>query len=101
MTSRRLRFGSYVISCALLAGCGGSSAPKTPDAIFAATCGTCHTLKAAGTGGRVGPNLDDLKPDKALVLHTIKTGPGGMPAGLLEGATADKVAAYVSRVAGK
>ena len=35
-------------------------------------CGTCHTLADAGTGGQVGPNLDNAKPDyddRARVHH--------------------------------
>ena len=27
-----------------------------------AQCGVCHTLKAAGSEGNIGPNLDQLKP---------------------------------------
>ena len=29
-------------------------------AVFASSCGSCHTLEAAGTSGSTGPNLDDL-----------------------------------------
>src|SRR5687767_12069640 len=28
--------------------------------LFAANCGTCHTLAAAGTDGIVGPDLDEI-----------------------------------------
>jgi mono/diheme cytochrome c family protein len=69
--------------------------------LFAETCGSCHTLAAAGTSGAVGPNLDDLQPDQALVLSTIQNGAGAMPAGLLEGAEAEEVAAYVAANAGR
>jgi mono/diheme cytochrome c family protein len=49
-------------------------------AIFAsAGCGGCHTLQAAGTSGTVGPNLDDAKPDFALVFDRVKHGKGAMP----------------------
>jgi len=27
-----------------------------------AMCGTCHVLKAAGSTGDIGPDLDSLKP---------------------------------------
>lgn len=99
---------------ALATGCGGDDEPGTnttgerpeqaasddPKAVFASTCGGCHTLADAGTGGSVGPNLDDLKPDEARVLAAIKEGPGSMPENLLTGADAEEVAAYVSSAAG-
>ena len=72
--------------------------------LFAQTCGTCHTLSAAGTSGAVGPNLDDLKPDQATVLSAIQnggTGSGTMPPNLYTGAQAQQVAAFVSSVAGQ
>lgn len=37
-------------------------------------CGSCHTLKAAGTGGSVALNLDQLKPEVSRVLAAIKNG---------------------------
>jgi mono/diheme cytochrome c family protein len=79
----------------------GSGGKLDGKAMFASTCGGCHTLKAAGTTGTVGPNLDDLKPDKATVLNAIKTGPGAMPSDLYTGAEAEAVADYVSANAGK
>lgn len=71
--------------------------------LFAATCGRCHTLKAAGTSGEVGPNLDQLKPDLARVLAAIKnggTGLGIMPVNLYTGQQAQQVAEFVSQAAG-
>jgi mono/diheme cytochrome c family protein len=81
-------------------GGGGNANASAGRTLFAAKCGTCHTLKAAGTGGTFGPNLDDLKPDKQTVLHQIANGGGGMPAKLYSGAQAAQVAAYVSSAAG-
>jgi mono/diheme cytochrome c family protein len=50
------------------------------EAIFAeAGCGGCHTLKAANATGTVGPNLDDAKPDKQLVIERVTNGMGAMP----------------------
>lgn len=43
------------------------------------SCGTCHTLKDAQTMGKVGPNLDTLKPSAASVHRAIKNGVGAMP----------------------
>jgi len=71
--------------------------------IFTANCGSCHTLKDAGTNGTVGPNLDQLKPGLAVVQHQVTNGGGVMPAfkGTLTPAQITAVAKYVSSVAGK
>ena len=52
---------------------GNSKAGKT---VFVSTCGACHTLKAAGTQGQVGPNLDKVKPalTQALLIKAITNG---------------------------
>jgi mono/diheme cytochrome c family protein len=69
---------------------------------FTATCGGCHTLKDAGTSGKVGPDLDSLAPLTAdVVAKQIENGGGAMPAKLLTGKDAANVAAYVASVAGK
>jgi mono/diheme cytochrome c family protein len=70
-------------------------------ALFAGKCGSCHMLAAAGTSGSFGPDLDELKPDKASVLAAIESGPGPMPGNLYEGAEAEAVAQFVSASAGK
>lgn len=72
--------------------------------LFAADCGSCHTLAAADTSGTAGPNLDDLGPDEAQVLSAIENGgagSGAMPPGLLQGEEAQQVAAFVSSSAGQ
>jgi cytochrome c551 len=73
--------------------------------LFARQCATCHTLRAANAVGKVGPNLDQLRPPKALVLDAIKQGrargQGQMPAGLLDGQDAQDVADFVAKVAGR
>jgi cbb3-type cytochrome c oxidase subunit III len=71
--------------------------------IFTANCGSCHTLKDAGTSGTVGPNLDQLKPSLAIVQKQVTNGGGAMPAfkGTLTAAQIMAVAKYVSSVAGK
>ena len=76
-----------------LAGCGGEKTvsptgpvegtlpkaekgdPAAGKAVFAdAGCGGCHTFKAAGTNGSVGPDLDEaLKgKDAAFIEESIK-----------------------------
>ena len=67
-------------------------------AVFAsAGCGSCHTLKAAGSTGTIGPNLDELKPPLDTVVHQVEVGGGPMPA--FKGQLSDKqiqdVSAYV------
>ena len=73
--------------------------------LFGQVCQQCHTLAASDAVGKVGPNLDKLKPPKALVLDAVtngrQRGAGTMPAGLYTGQDAEDVAAYVAAVAGK
>ncbi len=86
------------------AGGGGAGANQQGKLIFTQSCGTCHTLKDGGTNGQVGPNLDQVKPDKKRVLAAIKNGglgSGTMPANIVTGKEAQDVAEYVSSVAGK
>jgi cbb3-type cytochrome c oxidase subunit III len=71
--------------------------------IFTANCGSCHTLKDAGTSGNVGPNLDQLKPNEARVNRQVTNGGAVMPAfkDTLTPAQITAVAKYVSSAAGK
>jgi mono/diheme cytochrome c family protein len=121
----------------LAAGCGTggvASAGGPPDTqsgqqLFTASCGSCHTLSAAGTNGTIGPNLDnafaaDVKqgfPQSAIendVLDQIRLGSGELatystgklgsfkvgtpsPANIVKGQDAIDVAAYVASVAGQ
>ena len=72
--------------------------------LFAQNCATCHTLAAANAQGKVGPNLDELRPPKGLVLNAVEQGrargQGQMPAQLLTGPDARDVAEFVAAVAG-
>jgi cbb3-type cytochrome c oxidase subunit III len=72
-------------------------------AIFQSECASCHTLKAAGATGTVGPNLDQLKPAQARVVRQVTNGGAVMPAfkGKLTPAQIAAVATYVSSNAGK
>jgi cbb3-type cytochrome c oxidase subunit III len=82
------------------AGPGGAADGKT---IFStAGCTGCHTLKAAGSTGTVGPNLDEAKPSKELVIDRVTNGQGGMPSfkGQLSEAQIEAVADYVFSNAG-
>jgi cytochrome c oxidase subunit II len=45
---------------------GGSASGGSPaQATFQTNCGSCHTFKAAGTTGKIGPDLDKLAADAA------------------------------------
>ncbi len=79
--------------------------PVAGKAVFTGTsgCTSCHTLADAGSTGNIGPNLDDAKPDAALVTQRVTNGQGVMPP-FKDSLTAQQiadVAAYVSSVAGK
>ena len=125
-----MKLALLLSACAVAtAGCGGGSdsagstatvsAPPTTEAattaeaaptgreLFIQNCSGCHTLKEAGTTGKVGPDLDKKHPTKARVLFMLNNGGGGglgvMPKfkGTLSDEQLQAVAAYVSSVAGK
>ena len=88
-----------------------SAVPKSDQQgleLFQINCGACHTLEAAGTDGRIGPNLDQAlatgtrSPDTVnanykLVKTTVENGIGGrMPPGLVKGEQAKQVARFVA-----
>ena len=45
-----------------------------------AVCSTCHTLADAGSNADIGPNLNEIRPDKRRVINTVTNGIGVMPA---------------------
>ncbi len=65
-----------------------------------AMCSTCHVLKAAGSTGDIGPDLDSLKPSEEQVRSVVIEGLGVMPAfgeeGLLTSDEIDAVSYYVA-----
>jgi cbb3-type cytochrome c oxidase subunit III len=99
---------AYVAS---VAGVPGAAPPAPPGggqaadgkSIFTGNCAGCHTLADAGTTGTVGPNLDQAKPPKDLVVDRVTNGKGAMPPfkGTLTDAQIQAVADYVSSAAGK
>lgn len=78
---------------------------KAGRQIFGQQCRVCHSLKAAGAYAQVGPDLDVLRPPKALVLDAIEhgraRGNGQMGAQLVIGQDAQDVAAFVAKAVGK
>jgi LPXTG-motif cell wall-anchored protein len=83
---------------------GDPAAGKT--VYTSAGCGTCHTFKAAGSTGTIGPNLDTTKPTYSKAVSVVTNGAqsaaGVMPAfkGTLTTAQIADVAAFVSGTGG-
>jgi mono/diheme cytochrome c family protein len=87
-----------------VAGTGVTAeAPTDGKSIFAQKCVSCHTLADAEASGVVGPNLDQTKPSKDLVVDRVTNGQGGMPSfkDQLDAAQIEAVSDYVASVAGK
>ena len=82
-----------------------TAAEKHGRELFAERCTECHTLAASESVAQVGPNLDQLRPPKALVLDAIAKGrargAGQMAAQLYTGQDAQDVAAYVAKAVGQ
>ena len=107
--------GNHHNASAQVGGIKLTAAEKSGRQLFGEHCGVCHTLAAANAVGKVGPNLDTLKPAQSTVLNTINNGclpnppkgsnqaclgQGVMPANVIEGQEARNVAAFVAKVAG-
>lgn len=78
---------------------------KEGRTLFGERCRNCHALTAANAVARVGPNLDQLRPPKNLVLDAIHNGRargnGQMAADLVVGKDAEAVAAFVAKAVGQ
>jgi uncharacterized cupredoxin-like copper-binding protein len=126
--SRPLAATACIAALAALSGCELKNSGQNVvegKKLFVARCGACHTLARAGTTGTTGPNLDQafrraradgfgqstfqgvvarqiLHPNKNPQVdpQTGKTLPL-MPAGLVKGAQAEDVAAYVAQAVAK
>ncbi len=107
--------GNHHNASAQVGGIKLTAAEKSGRQLFGEHCGVCHTLAAANAVGKVGPNLDTLKPAQSTVLNTINNGclpnppkgsnqaclgQGVMPANVIQGQEAQNVAAFVAKVAG-
>jgi mono/diheme cytochrome c family protein len=101
------------VLAALFAGCGGDEEEPAPggggggdaagaEQLFSDNCGSCHTLAAAGASGKVGPDLDRLRPGTDLLVTQITNGGGGMPAfkGKLSEEQIQQISDYVAENAG-
>jgi mono/diheme cytochrome c family protein len=82
-----------------------TAAEKEGRELFGLRCANCHTLKAANAIASIGPDLDQLRPNRALVLNAIENGRsagnGQMAAGLYTGQDAEDVAAFVAKAVGQ
>ncbi len=82
-----------------------SAAEENGRELFGQHCKNCHTLKAVNAVAKVGPNLDQLAPPKALVLDAIENGRargnGQMAPDLVEGKEAEDIASFVAKAVGK
>jgi mono/diheme cytochrome c family protein len=82
-----------------------TAAEKHGQELFGKRCAMCHTLKAANAVAQVGPNLDELRPPKNLVLDAIakgrSQGNGQMASGLYTGEDAQDVASFVAKAVGE
>ena len=63
-----------------------------------AVCSTCHTLADAGSNADIGPNLNEIRPNKMRVINTVTNGIGVMPSyeGELTSQEIEAVAHYVA-----
>jgi mono/diheme cytochrome c family protein len=110
-----LLIGNHARANGQVGGLKLTAGEKQGRELFGQHCGVCHTLAAANAVGKVGPNLDSIKPAALLVLHTINNGclpnaptgspevclgQGVMPANVVTGRAAQEVALFVARVAG-
>jgi mono/diheme cytochrome c family protein len=99
-------------SVALTAACGGNgdgsasgddSAGSPGAKVFAdAGCGDCHAMKVAGSKGKVGPDLDEIRPNEERVVRQVTNGGNGMPSfkDKLTAEEIQQVAAFVATSAG-
>ena len=80
----------------------GADATAGAAVFKSAGCGSCHTFKAAGATGVIGPNLDSLRASFGAVKAQVEQGGGGMPAfrGSLTAAQIRDVSAFVAARAG-
>jgi len=61
-------------------GEAGGDVARGKEVFASAGCANCHTLKAAGAEGTIGPNLDELKPGLEAAVEQVTNGGNGMPA---------------------
>ncbi|MGG5251984.1 cytochrome c551 [Neobacillus sp. SM06] len=103
MKRKLLAFAIGTALVTVLAACGGGTDTSQnggaqagdPQKIVSQKCSTCH---GGNLEGSVGPNLQKIgsKYSKDEILNIIKNGKGGMPAGVISGKDAEKVAEWLA-----
>jgi mono/diheme cytochrome c family protein len=115
LTSNTVTALAGLLAALALGACGNDDANlETGKAKFVEKCGSCHTLSRAGTQGTTGPNLDKAfqaalrdgmnRDTVEGIVHKQILHPrvdSQMPAGLVKGADAHDVAAYVGYAAAR
>jgi len=81
MSRRTLIAGSALAALALAVPAVAATPlvgnPKKGKVVFVNTnCGSCHTLKAAGALGNIGPNLDKTNLTQATLIKAVTNGGG-------------------------
>lgn len=81
----------------------GPQANTPGGKLFAENCGSCHTLAAVGTTGKIGPALDQTKLDAAAIDTQITNGKNAMPGfkGQISPAEIKTIADFVAEQASK
>ena len=107
--------GNRAKSDAQVGGIKMNAAEQIGRELFGEHCAVCHTLAADNAVGKIGPNLDKLRPPEALVEKVIANGClqnppagsssvclgyGNMPADIVQGKQAQDIAAFVAAIAG-
>jgi cytochrome c551 len=109
---KKTMIGIVLGSSLMLVACGGNNASNDsngndsngndsanagngPKKIFQNKCSTCH---GENLQGDFGPALNKIgsQLSKEQILSTIKNGKGQMPAGVIKGSDAEKVAQWLS-----
>jgi len=120
--ARRVLIAACLAVAALCTGGCGSEGVQVPKddpthagaVAFAAKCGSCHTIGAAGTQGSTtniadkenvdGPNFDQRAEDKDDVLFAIANGGFSgaiMPENIATGREAELIAAFLEKYSGR
>ncbi|WP_246942715.1 cytochrome c551 [Bacillus pinisoli] len=74
---------------------GGTTEVSDGEKLYQQSCANCH---GGNLQGNIGPALQKVgsKYSEEEILHIIHEGQGSMPKGILQGADADAVAAWLS-----
>jgi mono/diheme cytochrome c family protein len=81
-----------------------TASEKNGRKLFGQHCRNCHALDASNATAAVGPDLDQLRPPKELVVDAIEKGRargnGQMAADLVAGKDVTDIAGYVAKATG-